>query len=221
MTNLPVSLSFEGIELTIIDHEGRPWLSAADLARALGYADTRSLSKIYARNEDEFTPDMTEVVKMATSGNYQTNTRIFSPRGCHLVAMLAKTAKAKAFRKWVLDVLDGVSFRTDAPLEPITPKQFQVIRRRVQRISTNFHYRYAAEWAVYKRLRDDLNAKSAKTISASQYDAAIKLLDHMEEAALEFKSVVYCAEQIFFREIFRMGKDFNPAEIRKLLDHQY
>lgn len=32
-------------------------------------------------------------------------TRIFSLRGCHLLGMLAKTETAKAFRRWVLDVL--------------------------------------------------------------------------------------------------------------------
>jgi hypothetical protein len=33
--------------------------------------------------------------------------RIFSPRGCYLLGMLARTTRAKAFRVWVLDVLEG------------------------------------------------------------------------------------------------------------------
>ncbi|CAJ0743827.1 hypothetical protein R76696_04673 [Ralstonia mannitolilytica] len=33
--------------------------------------------------------------------------RIFSPRGCYLLGMLARTERAKAFRRWVLDVLEG------------------------------------------------------------------------------------------------------------------
>ena len=52
---------------------------------------------------------MTEVVKLTTTNNnvnLQTSTRIFSLRGCHLIAMFARTAIAKEFRKWVLDVLD-------------------------------------------------------------------------------------------------------------------
>lgn len=35
--------------------------------------------------------------------------RIFSLRGAHLVAMFARTPKAKAFRRWVLDVLDAIT----------------------------------------------------------------------------------------------------------------
>ena len=39
---------------------------------------------------------------------------IFSPRGCYLIAMLARTERAKAFRRWILDVLDHLA-------EPKTP----------------------------------------------------------------------------------------------------
>jgi prophage antirepressor-like protein len=38
--------------------------------------------------------------------------RVFSLRGAHLIAMLARTPVAKAFRRWVLDVLEK---ETQAP----------------------------------------------------------------------------------------------------------
>jgi hypothetical protein len=94
------------------DHNGTPWLSAADLARAMDYKAIDAVSRIYRRNSDEFTPDMTETVKLTASAknkDLQNETRIFSPRGCHLIAMLSKTAKAKAFRHWVLDVLNDIN----------------------------------------------------------------------------------------------------------------
>ncbi|WP_022949506.1 BRO-N domain-containing protein [Methylohalobius crimeensis] len=110
-TNLPSSIAFEGTQLSIIDQQGRPWLSAADLARALGYKDSRSVTRIYQRNQEEFTDEMTLVVNLTTSGNQDPkyDTRIFSPRGCHLIAMFARTDRAKAFRHWVLDVLEGLA----------------------------------------------------------------------------------------------------------------
>lgn len=40
-------------------------------------------------------------------GNPNVPVRIFSPRGAHLIGMFSRTAKAAAFRRWVLDVLDG------------------------------------------------------------------------------------------------------------------
>ena len=45
-------------------------------------------------------------VKGFGNGNSKKAVRIFSLRGCHLLAMFAKTEVAKQFRKWVLDLLD-------------------------------------------------------------------------------------------------------------------
>ncbi|KQH74671.1 BRO-N domain-containing protein [Xylella fastidiosa] len=105
MTQLPAAVCFSGQSLSIIDRDGTPYLSARDLARALGYADERSVLRIYARRADEFTEQMTTVVNLTTvTGDKPT--RLFSPRGCHLVAMFARTSVATAFRRWVLDVLE-------------------------------------------------------------------------------------------------------------------
>jgi len=43
--NLPAHLTFEGVDLKIIDRNGRPWIAAADLARALGYKPRRQSDK--------------------------------------------------------------------------------------------------------------------------------------------------------------------------------
>jgi len=132
--NLPTHLTFEGVDLTIIDHKGRPWLATAELARALGYATADAVSKIYRRNADEFLPDMVQTVKLTVwkrnkglhaeeakagaDGDLQSETRIFSPRGCYLIAMLARTERAKAFRRWVLDVLDHLAEPKTQPQRP-------------------------------------------------------------------------------------------------------
>ncbi|HHW4669516.1 MAG TPA: BRO-N domain-containing protein [Xylella fastidiosa subsp. multiplex] len=105
MTQLPAAVCFSGQSLSIIDRDGTPYLSARELARALGYADERSVLRIYARRTDEFTEQMTTVVNLTTvTGDKPT--RLFSPRGCHMVAMFARTSVAAAFRRWVLDVLE-------------------------------------------------------------------------------------------------------------------
>ncbi|RWA32195.1 phage antirepressor protein [Xylella fastidiosa subsp. fastidiosa] len=106
MSQLPSAVCFSGKSLSIIDRDGTPYLSARELARALGYADERSVLRIYARRADEFTEQMTCVVKLTPQGEQARDIRIFSPRGCHLVAMFARTSVAAAFRRWVLDVLE-------------------------------------------------------------------------------------------------------------------
>ncbi|MBE0269756.1 phage antirepressor protein [Xylella fastidiosa subsp. multiplex] len=103
MTQLPSAVCFSGKSLSIIDRDGTPYLSARELARALGYADERSVLRIYARRTDEFTEQMTCVVKLTPQGEQARDIRIFSPRGCHLVAMFARTSVAAAFRRWVTD----------------------------------------------------------------------------------------------------------------------
>lgn len=106
------ALAFQNTTFDVVDRDGQPWLKAADIARALGYAREDSVGRIYDRNRDEFTPAMCETVKLTVSRNggvLNNEVRIFSLRGAHLIAMFARTAVAKAFRRWVLDILDRVA----------------------------------------------------------------------------------------------------------------
>lgn len=115
------ALTFRDTQFDITDRNGQPWLQGAQIACALGYASEDAVSRIYRRNADEFTPCMTETVKLTVSGNLQKEVRIFSLRGAHLLAMFARTEVAKEFRRWVLDVLDGLSVQDSAPVAPAMP----------------------------------------------------------------------------------------------------
>lgn len=108
---MATTLIFNGVTLTPVTHQHGLWIRAAELARALGYAREELVSRIYQRNADEFTSDMTQVIEI--SAEHQNGVlgsagrcRIFSLRGCHLVAMFSRTKVAKAFRRWVLDLLE-------------------------------------------------------------------------------------------------------------------
>lgn len=102
--------NFHGITLNPVENVTGVWLTSADIAKALGYASSKSVSTIYSRNSDEFTSSMSMVIKMKTNGINnnlrEKSVRVFSLRGCHLIAMFATTDKAKEFRRWVLDILD-------------------------------------------------------------------------------------------------------------------
>ena len=127
---MEMALTFNGITLTPITYQNSPWIRAAELARALGYSDTRKITHLYERNADEFTPEMTQVIEisdvpeMGTLENLKHKARIFSLRGCHLVAMFARTPVAKAFRRWVLDVLDKLDAEQHAASSSPTPDDF-------------------------------------------------------------------------------------------------
>lgn len=106
-TRAPSALVFQKTSFDIVDRTGERWLRGYQIGTALGYTQpSQAISKIYDRNADEFTDNMSAVVVLASAGGDQ-QTRIFSLRGAHLIGMLARTPVAKEFRRWVLDVLEG------------------------------------------------------------------------------------------------------------------
>ena len=119
------SLCFNDFTFSPVTRENQPWFRSSELARALGYSDDRKVSRLYDRNSDEFTPEMTRLIEivdvpeMGTTGSLLTKVRIFSLRGCHLLAMFARTPVAKAFRKWCLDVIEQYGDRVPVA-EPVT-----------------------------------------------------------------------------------------------------
>lgn len=117
-------LAFHDVQFNVITRNNKIWLTAVEIARALQYKTENSVSRIYARNSDEFTTGMSEEVKLTLSGNLTKSARVFSLRGAHLIAMFARTPVAKEFRRWVLDVLDrevGEPVIAPAPIAPTYP----------------------------------------------------------------------------------------------------
>lgn len=120
------SLCFNDFIFSPITRDNQPWFKSSEIARALGYKREDKVTQIYQRNADEFTEGMTQLVEISAEpqnevlGNFGTGrARIFSLRGCHLLAMFARTPVAKAFRKWVLDVIEQYGDRVPVA-EPVT-----------------------------------------------------------------------------------------------------
>ena len=120
---MEMALTFNNVTFSPVARENSLWIRAVELAHALGYAQENSVSRIYRSNADEFTPDMTQVVEIFDGADsaLPTKTRIFSLRGCHLLAMFARTPVAKAFRVWVLDVLDKLNAERSASASEPSP----------------------------------------------------------------------------------------------------
>lgn len=124
---MEMALTFNDVTFSPVTHQNSLWIRAAELARALGYKDDSSVRKIYERNADEFTPDMTQLIEISdrvnltVSENLKIKVRIFSLRGCHLLAMFSRTPVAKAFRVWVLDVLDQLNAERSASASEPSP----------------------------------------------------------------------------------------------------
>ena len=117
------ALTFNDITLTPISHQNSLWIRAVELAKALGFKREDQAAKIYRAHADEFTPDMAQLVEITDNADsaFPVKSLIFSLRGCHLVAMFARTPVAKAFRRWVLDVLDRLESRPAEDRQLLTP----------------------------------------------------------------------------------------------------
>lgn len=99
-------LTFKSHTLTPIFINNVPYLGVGQIDLALQYPKHTTCRKIYERHADEFTPDMSFLTTVDTAGGKQ-QVRVFSLRGCHLLAMFSKTPVAKEFRRWVLDLIEN------------------------------------------------------------------------------------------------------------------
>lgn len=154
MTSL--ALSFNDVNFKPVQQNGQIWLTATELAKALGYAKSDAVTQVYERNKDEFTSSMTLTLKLRVkgfgNGNSEKEARIFSLRGAHLIAMFAKTSIAKQFRKWVLDILDREVLNVQIEQrQTISPEQQALLHEIVARRSQGERKIFAEMWSRHNR----------------------------------------------------------------------
>lgn len=101
-----VTLTFQNTAIDLLEFDNDQWARLPQIGAALGYANPYKVQQLFDRNEAEFTEHMTRVIELPTAGGVQ-QVRVFTLRGAHLLGMLARTEVAAAFRRWILDVLDG------------------------------------------------------------------------------------------------------------------
>ena len=157
MTSAIIAAGFNGVQFDVVDRNEQPWLRGSQIATALGYSQPARVVELYDRHSDEFTDSMTAIVTLPTAGGPQ-ETRIFSLRGCHLLAMFARTKVAKEFRVWVLDVLEKLNRPQPRALTEttITPDQqrtlHNIIDTKLATIPKTERHSgiYAAIWGRFK-----------------------------------------------------------------------
>lgn len=177
MTSL--SLCFRDTTLDVIMHDQKPWISSRQLGQMLGYAREDAVNKVFERKADEFSSGMTCNVKMTLQGQTR-EIRVFSLRGCHLIAMFAKTPVAKEFRKWVLDVLDN-----------------EVLQQQIDtRVKIN-----AQQQATLKEIVDRRCEGSVKrrTELWSRHNQHFRIPRYSELLAIHFQDAVHYLETLILR----------------------
>jgi len=231
MTTL--SLSFNDIQLFPVQHNNQTWLSSVELAKALGYADEKSVSRIYTRNKEEFTAGMTAIFTggqidhparqidgLGGNQGLQTGSRIFSLRGCHLIAMFSKTAIAKQFRVWVLDILDKEVTKAQPLLESptITKAQTGELFTRVKLIAGESGKIRSAIWS---RFQNHYHLSSYKDLPADKYEDALVYLDRLKEEYNHGSEMLYISSSELQARIEEAAKSMQGELLPKQADIEY
>ncbi len=194
------TLTFQGTTLSVINQNNQIYLSAAELAKALGYKQADSVTRIYNRNSDEFSENMTVLVKNPQAVNL--TVRIFSLRGCHLIGMLSHTKVAKEFRKWVLDILDR---ETNQPQQLTLPEPkprgilldeeaFYVVAKAIAKLNEST-FEWEKMMDLFSELESHRNYKTAFNLGVASYNLA------QSSEKIIMKNLVQMKNKVWKKEI--------------------
>lgn len=170
------ALVFESTTFDVVTRDDQPWLRGLQVATALGYKNpAQDFKNLFDRNIAEFTPSMTALVKLETNGGIQ-EVRCFSLRGAHLLGMFARTDKAAAFRKWVLDILDAHTAQLNhSATDTLIPSEQQTLmelaHRRVAGLDSATQGKALAE--LWSRLHNKFRVAKYNQLPRAQLADAI------------------------------------------------
>lgn len=98
----------------IIQEDGRYWMTAEEIGKALGYRHpSQSIRNLYNRHKDELEPYQGQINLVTPSakdnrGGGLQGVLVFNTDGMWLLAILASTHKAKKFRKFIVNMLKAL-----------------------------------------------------------------------------------------------------------------
>ncbi len=168
-----LTLSFNNVNFHPVTlNNGQIWLTGSELSNALGYSRSDAVAKIYDRNSDEFTSNMTQVIDNSQNPNLVL--RVFSLRGCHLIAMFARTAVAKEFRKWVLDILDK---EVGQPVAKTHKSERTALHEAHALLVTKTKHLNVSD--AWKMIKQRFNANHIDEIPYDQIPVAVEYVHHL------------------------------------------
>lgn len=163
-------LTFNTVTLhPIQQNDDQVWITSTELAQALGYKQENAVSKIYNRRSDEFHMNMAQVIENPQLPSL--GMRVFSLRGCHLIA--ARTPVAKEFRKWVLDILD----REVQPKTKNHKTERVVLNDAVNMLVAKTKHLNFSD--AYKLIHQRFNVNGIDEISFDQIPVAVEYVHHL------------------------------------------
>lgn len=95
------TIQFHGLNVRLYENRDMVWITAEDIGRCLNFTNPRKgVHKVYERRKDEIEP-FSGVVKLTTPEGGIQETRVYTEQGAYLIAMFARTDRAKEVRRWL------------------------------------------------------------------------------------------------------------------------
>ena len=135
MTVNTIPAEFNGTPLSIIDHDGKRWITAKQAGLALGYNEASAntgINNLYNRHRDRFDEGDTCSIKLMEQGQMR-ETRIFSATGCVTLGWLSNTSRAVEFQRWAKKTLARQMLAPTLPADPFVVIPGVRVTRRVER----------------------------------------------------------------------------------------
>jgi prophage antirepressor-like protein len=164
----------------IVQEDGRYWMTAKEIGKALGYNDpANSMNRLYSRHKDELEPYRSKV-KLTDPLGIPQETSIFNTDGMWIIAMFANTPKAKKFRKFVVNMLKALERQ-----EFIHVSQVEQWRKELIDLKLSFyiHNSRTMDWKKYNKII------RYRKMGLTQREAA-KLLDISRDTVQQCERIV-------------------------------
>ncbi|WGM00062.1 BRO-N domain-containing protein [Arsenophonus nasoniae] len=227
------TLIFRNTILETISRNGQIWFTSSVLSKALEYSRIDSVTRIYDRNKDEFTPGMSMTVNLTFNGINNSlrekTVRIFSLRGAHLIAMFANTPVAKEFRKWVLDILDKQTVnQTSNFTSKYQPKAAERFSHSDTRNLTHLvwcmtnGFRFERSWsnAVWLALREVTGTPSPERFQVEHIPLMADECRRIYYITESLRQIINDAEKQVIKRLLRKRENIDTvlAEIKQLFE---
>lgn len=133
--NTALQIQFHNIPVSIVDHNGKKWLTSEQIGICLGYSKEfarQSINKLHDRHSDEFSLSDTCEVNLTSQGQSRAM-RIFSDTGCVKLGFFANTKTSKEFRQFASEVLAKGTHYVPTPITA-KPDSLDVVNARLDRL---------------------------------------------------------------------------------------
>ena len=172
---------------TMTDEQGEPWFVGKDVAKALGYSNTRDALSKHVDDEDK-----TTVAIRDTGSNYKSQAIIINESGLYSLVLSSKLPQAKMFKHWVTSEVLPAIRKTggyiptkDAEGRPLTDLEIVCLAVKIQQRTIDEQHKLIDELAPKAEYADEVldsvscytTTQIAKELGMTVHDLTQLLLD--------------------------------------------